>query len=165
MGDPACHLGATCLNCGQFLGDDRTDEGHCPHCGSSPDGLPGDGGLFTHETSPTAANFILYCERWPETVEFYRDRLGLEQTYSDDWFVEFQVTPEAFVSIADASRATVGSVGGTGVTLKIRVPDVGVVRRRLTDRGIVTEPPKRRFGSLTLDVHDPEGNRIEFWAK
>ncbi len=165
MGDAACHLGSTCLNCGKFIGDEPAVQGQCPHCGAGPDGLADDDGLFGPEASPTAANFILYCDQWPATVEFYRDRLGLEQTYADDWFVEFQLTSSAFVSIADAARATVGSVGGTGVTLSIRIPDVEVLRRRLAARGITTGPAMPRFGSDTLDVHDPEGNRIEFWAK
>lgn len=166
MGDSACHLGSTCLNCGKFIGDELALQGQCPRCGAGPYGLVDDGGLFGgHGMSPSAANFILYCEQWPATVEFYRDRLGLEETYADDWFVEFRLTASAFVSIADAARATVGSVGGTGVTLSVRVPDVEVLGGRLAARGIATGPALRRFGSHTLDVLDPEGNRIEFWSE
>ncbi len=33
MGDPACHLSATCIECGRFIdGDLEGDE--CPHCGA-----------------------------------------------------------------------------------------------------------------------------------
>ena len=165
MGDAACYLGSTCLNCGKFIGDELAVREECPHCGAGADGLIDDGGLFGPGMSPSAANFILYCKEWPATVEFYRDCLGLEQTYADGWFVEFRLTPSAYVSIADAARATVGSVGGNGVTLSVRVPDVEVLRGRLADRGIATGPILRRFGSQTVDVHDPEGNRIEFWAE
>ena len=90
MGDAACHLGSTCLNCGQFIGDELEAQGQCPRCGAGPDGLVDNGGL---------------------------------------------------------------------------VPDVESLRGRLADRGIATGPILRRFGSRTLDVHDPEGNRFEFWSE
>ncbi len=62
MGDAACHLGSTCLNCGKFIGDELALQGQCPHCGAGPDGLADDDGLFGPEVSPSAANFILYCD-------------------------------------------------------------------------------------------------------
>ncbi|HAE23084.1 MAG TPA: glyoxalase, partial [Spirochaetaceae bacterium] len=38
------------------------------------------------------ANIILYCEKWPETVDFYQTGLQLPVTVSKDWFVEFRLT-------------------------------------------------------------------------
>jgi len=158
MGDAACHLGSTCLSCGRFVGDEITKQGRCSHCGAAPDGV------IDAVVSAAEVNFILYCEHWSATVEFYRDRLGFEQTYVDDWFVEFRLAPSARVSIADAARATVGSVGGAGVTLSIKVPDLETLRLRLDERGLQPGVVSRRFGAQTFDIRDPEGNRIEFWA-
>ena len=57
-------------------------------------------------------NTVLYCERWLETVAFYRTVLGLRVAFENDWFVEFQLAGSSFLSIADASRATIGAVDG-----------------------------------------------------
>lgn len=114
--------------------------------------------------SPRSTNFILYCRSWSDTVAFYRDRLGLTETFRNEWFVEFGLAPDAHVSIADASRASVGAVGGTGVTLSLEVSDLEDVRARLVGRGADPGPLSTRFDALVFDVRDPEGNRIEFWS-
>jgi hypothetical protein len=36
MGNPACDLASTCLNCGRVISGDRRRP--CEHCGKSPDG-------------------------------------------------------------------------------------------------------------------------------
>ena len=53
------------------------------------------------------ANTILYCRRWEATVAFYRDPLRLPVTHHTDWFVEFHLAAASYLSIADASRATI----------------------------------------------------------
>ena len=93
---------------------------------------------------------------------FYRDRLGLTETFGNDWFVEFGLGPDAHVSIADASRASVGAMGGTGVTFSLEVSDLEDIRARLVGRGADPGPSSTRFDALVLDVHDPDCNRIEY---
>jgi hypothetical protein len=44
-------------------------------------------------------NTILYCNYWKETGTFYRDRLGLEIAFQNDWLVEFSLTRTALLSI------------------------------------------------------------------
>ena len=81
--------------------------------------------MTTHDESVLSierTNTVLYCERWLETVAFYRTVLGLGVAFENDWFVEFQLTSSSFLSIADASRATIGAVEGQGVTLTWQVP-------------------------------------------
>ena len=52
-------------------------------------------------------NTILYCQAFEETVAFYRELLKLPITAQKDWFVEFRLNDQAFVSVADASRTTI----------------------------------------------------------
>lgn len=163
MRDRACHLGSTCLSCGRFVGDRATEGEDCPHCVAGPYGeRPSDDG-----SSPSilAVNFILYCQDWSETVSFYRDRLGLSQTFANSWFVEFRLGASVFVSVADAGRATVGAVGGQGVTLSLEVADLEKTRLGLVGREVEAGPVMNRFGASVFDVRDPEGNRIEFWER
>ena len=109
-------------------------------------------------------NTVLYCERWPETVAFYRTVLGLGVAFENDWFVEFQLTSSSLLSIANASRATIGAVDGQGVTLTWRVPKLRETRTVLQTRGVVVTEIKSRWGADVFYCHDPEGHRIELWA-
>lgn len=108
-------------------------------------------------------NTILYCRHWQETVEFYRQRMGLPVLFENDWFVEFALTDDACLSIADARRATIEAVQGQGVTLTWRVPNLREVRQHLQRRGIDTTPIKIRWGAPVFYCHDPEGHRLELW--
>ena len=110
-------------------------------------------------------NTVLYCERWRETAEFYRSVLRLAATLENDWFVEFQLTSSSFVSIADASKATIDAVDGQGVTLTWQVPEVATTRTVLEARGGDVTPIQRRWGANVFYCHDPEGHRIEFWSE
>lgn len=111
------------------------------------------------------ANTILYCEPWNETIEFYRDALGLAITFENDWFVEFEVAPGCFVSIADSRRSSIAPGDGRGITLSWEVADVAAERRRLLAHGVAAGELRPRFGSLTVDLFDPTGNRIELWSR
>ena len=109
-------------------------------------------------------NTILYCERWSETVSFYRDGLRLPTTFENDWFVEFGLGGSAYLSVADQSRATIGAGHGAGLTLSWEVPDIVHSHRLLVEAGIDVSPIGRRWGAATLDLFDPEHNRIELWS-
>jgi hypothetical protein len=62
-------------------------------------------------------NTILYCLGFKEAVLFYRDKLGLSVKVEKDWFVEFRLTENSFLSIADAMKSTIDAVGGQGIKL------------------------------------------------
>lgn len=111
------------------------------------------------------SNTIVYCERWSDVVAFYRDVLGLTVTMEREWFVEFELHSGAHISVADASRASIAAVNGSGLTLSWRVDDVDAVRARLIERGLDVPKPEFRWGAPALFVFDPAGNRIEFWAE
>lgn len=111
------------------------------------------------------SNTILYCERWTETVRFYRDVLGLDVVFENDWFVELALGSAAFVSIADAARSSIAPGSGAGLTLSWRVADVAAARSALLDAGVEVGEIGTRWGAGVLDLFDPAGNRIELWSK
>ena len=110
-----------------------------------------------------SANTILYCKHWQETVSFYRDNLRLLVLSSNDWFVEFKLNEMSRLSVANDSRISVKSSGGRGITISLQVLDVEQTRAELMEAGIVSTPVKEVWGSKAIYVHDPEGNRLEFW--
>lgn len=110
------------------------------------------------------ANTILYCRKWPQTVHFYREELGLAVHHATSWFVEFHLGGNAFLSIADAARATVGCAVGQGITLSWQVADVTVLHRRMTARAIAVGPLQAKWGARVFYFHDPEGHRLEAWS-
>lgn len=111
------------------------------------------------------ANTIVYCNRWKECVRFYRDGLGLEVTFNNDWFVEFSLNSACALSIADARRASVDSAQGRGITLTLKVEDIRAAHRALLDNGLFPgEIKKHPWGAMVFYLRDPDGNRIEYWS-
>lgn len=111
-----------------------------------------------------AANTILYCKKWDETGSFYRDGLKLLVISSTDWFVEFKLNESARLSVANEARATVKSGEGRGITISLQVADIEETRAELIESGLSPGPIKEIWGSKAIYLHDPEGNRLEFWA-
>jgi catechol 2,3-dioxygenase-like lactoylglutathione lyase family enzyme len=110
------------------------------------------------------SNTILYCERWRETVAFYRDILKLPVGMEKEWFVEFRLTDTAMLSVADTSRATIDTSRGEGITISLRVDNVDQARAALEERGVSPGPLRSIWGSRAFYLHDPEGTRLEFWG-
>jgi catechol 2,3-dioxygenase-like lactoylglutathione lyase family enzyme len=108
-------------------------------------------------------NTILYCARWADTVSFYAERLALPISFRNDWFVEFELGPGMHLSIADQSRSSIEPNHGAGITLSWEVDDVEEARRLLLAAGVGVSPVGARFGARTIDLFDPERNRIELW--
>lgn len=110
-------------------------------------------------------NTIIYCRRWQETGSFYRNRLGFQVTFENDWFMEFQVTSGARISIANEQRATIKSSGGQGLTLAFQVDQADEMWQNLKERGVVVGNIKDHpWGGRAFFLYDPEGNRIEIWS-
>ncbi|MCB0192422.1 MAG: VOC family protein [Anaerolineae bacterium] len=110
-------------------------------------------------------NTILYCRKWAETVDFYRTLLELPVTFESDWFVEFQLSDTAHISIADERRAGIKSSGGQGVTLTMQVEDIQTIWEWLHSQGINVGPIKsHRWGAKVFYFFDPEGYRLEIWS-
>jgi catechol 2,3-dioxygenase-like lactoylglutathione lyase family enzyme len=123
-----------------------------------------DEGKYPMRMDFLAANLILYCRRWDAMVRFYRDRLLLPVIFSTDWFVEFRLTDESRLSIADEARASVKSKGNGGVTLALQVADIEAAREHAETMGLEpTAIRKHPWDARLFYVFDPEGHRIEIW--
>lgn len=110
-------------------------------------------------------NTILYCRKWPEVLDFYKTKLSLEISAEFDWFVEFKLNETARLSVADAGRATVESSAGKGITISMEVDDINGAWIYLKNAGLhPTGIKDHAWGAKVLYIHDPEGNRIEFWS-
>ena len=110
------------------------------------------------------SNVILYCKKWKETVAFYQQVLQLEITFSNDWFVEFRLNDASRISVADEKKTSIRSSEGKGVTISLQVEDSKRLHSDMTDSGLTPSPVKSLWGSRQFYIHDPEGNRIEFWS-
>jgi catechol-2,3-dioxygenase len=111
-----------------------------------------------------AANTILYCTKWEETVAFYRDGLKLLVISSTDWFVEFKLNESARLSVANEARTSIKTGKGKGITISLQVAGVEETRTELIESGLDPGPIKEIWGSKAIYLNDPEGNRLEFWA-
>ena len=109
-------------------------------------------------------NTILYCRNWETTVRFYRDTLKFSVKHETEWFVEFHLTGNTYLSIADASFTSIKSVDGDGITLSWQVEDIEFSHRWLHKLGVKTSQIKTIWGARSFYFFDPEGHRIEMWT-
>jgi len=111
-----------------------------------------------------STNTILYCKKWSETLAFYKSGLKLPVTISNDWFVEFELNVAARLSVANEARTSIKSNHGSGITIGLQVEDVETIRSQLIEAELSPTEIKEVWGAKVIYIHDPEGNRIEFWA-
>ena len=110
-------------------------------------------------------NTILYCHNWHETVDFYQQALKLPVTFSNDWFVEFELGVGASLSVANEARSTIPSGRGSGITLTFQVDSADETWLMLRDIGLVLEPVQDHpWGARVFYLFDPEGHRLEIWS-
>jgi len=109
-------------------------------------------------------NTILYCTKWKETVWFYRECLNLPIIFSTDWFIEFCVSTESRLSIADTKRASIKSCNGKGVTISLEVENInntwGIVEKAGLNPTTIERHP---WNAFVFYLFDPEGHRLEVW--
>jgi len=78
--------------------------------------------------------------------------------------VEFHLTGDTYLSIADAGHASINSADGDGITLSWQVEDIESAHRRLQQLGVTTSRIKHIWGAQAFYFFDPEGHRIELWS-
>ncbi len=112
------------------------------------------------------ANTILYCQKWAETVAFYKDDLALPVLFASDWFVEFELGATARLSIADERHSRIKSSQGAGLTLTLQVEDASAAWTYLHARGLELESLRDHAwgGARVFYFYDPEGHRLEIWS-
>jgi catechol-2,3-dioxygenase len=109
-------------------------------------------------------NTILYCKHWAETVTFYQEILSFRISHQTDWFIEFEINDNTYLSVADEQRATIKSAAGAGITLSWQVLDIKKAHHHLQENGVTVSPLKQKWDAQVCYFYDPEGNRIELWA-
>lgn len=109
-------------------------------------------------------NIILYCEKWEETVRFYRDVLGLKIHFSSDWFIEFSLNEKSRLSIADQERSSIKSVVPKGITIALQVRDIDRLWHDANEKNLdPTLIKPHPWNAKVFYLFDPEGHRIEIW--
>ncbi len=112
------------------------------------------------------SNTILYCQKWNQTVYFYRKLLALPVLYETDWFVEFELNSVSRLSIADENRASVKSNNGAGITLALEVADIETLWEQMRNAKLnLTAIRAHPWNARVFYFFDPEGHRIEVWQK
>ena len=110
------------------------------------------------------SNIILYCHKWYDTVAFYRDTLRFPVNFSNEWFVEFQLTENARISVANESKSSIKSCQGKGITISLEVKDLEALHASMEKVRLKPTMVKEIWESKQFYITDPEGNRIEFWS-
>ena len=111
-----------------------------------------------------SSNTIIYCKKWDQTVSFYKNELKLPVTFSKEWFVEFQLTDNARISVANESKSSIKSCEGKGITISLEVEDIESTHSLMKESGLNPTAVKEIWESGLFYIFDPEGNRIEFWS-
>jgi uncharacterized glyoxalase superfamily protein PhnB len=78
--------------------------------------------------------------------------------------VEFQLTANGYLSIADAARATIAAVAGQGITLAWQLSDLDAAHQRLLAEGVSVTEIQQKWGARVCYFRDPEGHRLELWT-
>jgi len=109
-------------------------------------------------------NTILYCRDFDKALDFYQNVLNLKINFKTDWFVEFHLTKNGYLSIADGIRKTTISLGNCDcMTLSFQVKDLKQKYDYFRKMGIQVSKIKSVWNEKSFFIHDPEGHRIEFW--
>ena len=106
----------------------------------------------------------MYCKNWADTVAFYQNKLRLQINYENEWFVEFKLTDDARLSIANEKEASIKSGQGIGITISIEVEDLTAMHSMMKESGLTPTAIRDIWESKHFFIYDPEGNRIEFWS-
>ncbi|MEM7032123.1 MAG: VOC family protein [Chloroflexota bacterium] len=108
----------------------------------------------------------MYCDRWIEMVNYYRDQLMLPVALEKDWFVEFQISPTGYLSVADVSRSSRQPSRGLGITITLEVADIQHYWQHCDNKGMMpTEIKHHLWGAWQFFLVDPEGHRLEIWQQ
>ncbi len=127
----------------------------------------------------------LRCNKFEETLKFYRDTLGLPHAFTlrnEDgsvWISYLQIAPRQFIELFNETYSGDNAWADRGHHhLCIIVKDIEEAARALEDKGVMItkgpiaeNPPYRipyavnhsigKCNSYGFFIHDPEGNEIE----
>lgn len=109
---------------------------------------------------------VMLSRKWAECLAFYRDVLGFRIVDKKKGFVEFEVTPDSRIGLIDKrNRRQIADAVQGGLVLSFCVDDLESARDQLCSRWPWTSGIKEHpWGARIVELKDPEGRRIEFWA-
>jgi len=92
---------------------------------------------------------------------FFRDALGLEETFANDWVTQFKAgAVELVIEPVDEADPEGAEMLGRYTGVMFATPDAQAVYDGLRARGVVFEaPPEKMFwGATFAHFRDPDGN-------
>lgn len=107
---------------------------------------------------------ILNTENFDACVAFYRDVFGLDVLFEDSRD-DFRLTCLDFhgsylmIETGGIARRGGKPISENAMKLRFNVGDIDRAARKLREFGIEAEIRRNDWGS-TIDIHDPDGNRI-----
>lgn len=101
---------------------------------------------------------ILKTMRQRECVEFYREVIGLEVLFADDFLTCF-AWGDAYLMVEPPGQGE-SATSSENLVLRCNVVDVGAQKARLEGMGVPVNHAKFDWGEI-LTLVDPAGNRIE----
>ena len=101
---------------------------------------------------------LIKTDRWAECIVFYREALGLEVRFQDDFLCCFAYG-SGYLLIEPPSEPSRPSSSGS-VVIRLNVPDVRAECERLRTRGIPAVHHTLEWGDLGT-LFDPAGNSLE----
>ncbi len=108
-------------------------------------------------------NTVIYCDKWESAKHFYEVVLQLPIAMETEWFAEFSLGNQAYVSLIDTAHTQHASSNGVGMLLTWRVANLQDWHQTLESRGVAVGEILTVFDRPLFRFTDPEGTRIEIW--
>ena len=105
--------------------------------------------------------FILYVERYPECVTFYKDTLGLETLFATDELTCFAFGASYLMVEQDDRRSADAPSALQDTCLRMHVEDVQASAGRLQALGVEVDYQEHAWGTVAK-FQDPDGNLCAF---
>jgi len=94
--------------------------------------------------------------------KFYGDVLGLKKTFEMSGWVMFSHADDGpSIGLTEMPKN-----GETGATVVLRVPDIEIAKKQLSDSGVTFDNQEEVPGIVRLaSFRDPEGNRLQIMQR
>ncbi len=108
------------------------------------------------------AGVIIWTDRYPEMLAFYRDVLGLTPRSEKPAFANFEWGGFR-LSVAAHDEVHGPARDPLRIMVHLKVADIAATHRRLVDRGVVfsRSPEQERWGGWVATFADPDGNTLQ----
>ncbi|MCY3881604.1 MAG: VOC family protein [Chloroflexi bacterium] len=108
------------------------------------------------------AGVIVWTDRYPEMLAFYRDVLGLAPRSERPTFANFEWGGFR-LSVAAHDEVHGPARDPLRIMVHFKVPDIAAAHRHLADRGVAfSRPPEQeRWGGWVATFADPDGNTLQ----